>query len=195
MHGTPRMTDTQMPDNAVRSALSSRHGHICSAGSAFAKISIGERSYDVAEATQETDMLAFRNAGQEEWLALDRKIEDGWVQITSDILLLDPDVLFDFLQTHAVHCRNNIDDNTELDFDTLGVKWSARLLENRDGEVRFDNEDWRYARLGLRAPSEGRRRAIMLLLAALPDARAVFEPHITNWASRIAKGVQIEPIF
>lgn len=195
MHAKPQMTDSQMPHTDLRGPLSARHGHICSAGQPFARLTIGERAYEIADTTDGSGMLGFRSAGQQEWSALDRQLEEGWVTITADILLLDPDVLFDFLQTHAVRCADTSEDSSQLDFDTLGVKWSARLLQDRDGEVRFDGGDWHYARLGLRAPNDGRKRAIMLLLAAMPNARALFEPHVTNWASRIAKGVQIHPFL
>lgn len=189
------MTDTQsdlLPSERKRSAV---HGHICSAGAPFAALQVGTRRYEIATSLRDENMLAFRVAGQQEWSALDRALDEGWVKIGADILLLDPDVLFDFLLTHAVVTVSDAERVNQLDFDTLGVRWSAVLMHDRDGEVMIDGGAWQYARLGMNAPKEGRKRAIMLLLATLPNAHSYFEPHITQWARRIAQGVTIRPIL
>jgi hypothetical protein len=193
MSVTSLMTDIYsdlLPSERKRNAS---HGHICRAGAAFAVLQIGQRRYDIAPALLDDDSLAFRVEGQEEWTALDRTLEDGWVKIGADILLLDPDVLFDFLLTHAVSSVSDVENLNQLDFDTLGVRWSAVLLHDRDGDVRMGDGGWQYARLGLNAPKDGRKRAIMLLLSTLPNARSFFEPHITHWARRIAQDVSIRP--
>ncbi len=195
MNDLPLMTDKAMPHAAHLLPRNPGHGHICSAEPPFASLQIGSRVYDIAHALRDEAMLAFRVSGQQEFSALDRQLTDGWAKIGADILLLDPDVLFDFLLTHAVSQRAGDGDLTQLDFDTLGVAWSARLLHDRDGEVRIGQGEWQYARLGLNAPKEGRKRAIMLLLATLPNARSYFEPHITLWAERIAQGVTIKPFL
>jgi hypothetical protein len=109
--------------------------------------------------------------------------------------LLDPDVLYDFLMTHAVRTQTAQEPPYDMAFDTLGTKWTARLLQDRDGEVCFGDGIWHHARLGLKAPQDGRERAIMVLMAALPDARLRFEPHITNWARRIAQGLRVMPVM
>lgn len=189
------MTDTPAEFLPAERKRSASHGHICSAGAAFAALQIGTRSYDIAPALRDDETLAFRISGQQEWSSLDRTLAEGWVKIGADILLLDPDVLFDFLLTHAVTAVSDLQNANQLDFDTLGVRWSAVLMHNRDGEVRIGDGAWQYARLGLNAPKEGRKRAILLLLATLPNARAYFEPHITQWAMRIAQGVLIKPIL
>jgi hypothetical protein len=194
MHSQTLMTDTFVPRTDSQSRCAS-HGHVCSAEAPFAQVSIGSRSYEIAEALREGDHLAFRTHGQQEWCALDRRVADGWVAIASDILLLDPDVLFDFLHTHAVRVSTTQEPPYDMEFDTLGIKWTARLLQDRDGEVSFGDGLWHHARLGLKAPSDGRARAIMVLLAATPEARLRFEPHITHWAHRIAQGVRVIPIM
>ncbi|MFD0857539.1 hypothetical protein [Roseovarius aquimarinus] len=189
------MTDQRRMADAVRSA---RHGHLCRAGAPFARLDIGPRGYEIAHSLGPDGpdgTLAFRAEGHQEWCALDRRIACGWTAIAADILLLDPDVLFDFLQTHALRRKTEDGSAMELDFDTLGVAWSARLLQDRDGEVSVAGGPWHHARLGLRAPAEGRARAIMLLLAAVPDARSMFEPHVGEWAYRIAQGVRVTPIL
>ena len=193
MSATSLMTDVYADLLPAERKRNASHGHICRAGAAFALLQIGQRRYDIAPALLEEDNLAFRVEGQEEWTALDRTLEDGWVKVGADILLLDPDVLFEFLLTHAVSSVSEGDNPYQLDFDTLGVRWSAILLHDRDGEVRIGDGAWQYARLGLNAPKAGRKRAIMLLLATLPNARSYFEPHITLWARRIAQGVTIRP--
>lgn len=195
MTDLPLMTDKIRPTTNQFIARNPGHGHICSAEAPFASLQIGTRIYDIAHALRDDAMLAFRVAGQREFSALDRQLTDGWDKIGADILLLDPDVLFDFLLTHAVTKHSDSGDLMQLDFDTLGVAWSARLLHDRDGEVRLGAGDWQYARLGLNAPKEGRKRAILLLLATLPNARSHFEPHITHWAERIAQGVTIKPVI
>jgi hypothetical protein len=195
MTDLPLMTDKIQPPANYAATRNPGHGHICSAEPPFASLQIGSRTYDIAHALRDDAMLAFRVAGQQEFSALDRQLTDGWVKIGADILLLDPDVLFDFLLTHAVTKRSATGDLTQMEFDTLGVHWSARLLHDRDGEVRLGGGDWQYARLGLNAPKEGRKRAILLLLATLPNARSQFEPHITQWAERIAQGVTIKPVI
>ncbi|WP_417727010.1 hypothetical protein [Roseovarius sp.] len=194
MHSQSLMTDTIAPQADYRPRCAS-HGHVCRAETPFAQLSIGTRNYEIAEATGEIERLAFRAEGQQEWCALDRRVTEGWVEISSDILLLDPDVLFDFLHTHALRISTAQEPPYEMRYDTLGIKWTARLLQDRDGEVCFEDGIWHYARLGLRAPSDGRERAIMVLLAAIPDARLRFEPHITEWAHRIARGVRVIPIM
>jgi hypothetical protein len=191
----PQMTDIQPPRPDADRPRSASHGHSCRAKAPFARLGIGPGTYEVAEMTGDGALLAFRVEGQQEWTALDRQISDGWVEIAADILLLDPDVIFEFLQTHAVRVGTENEPPYAMEFDTLGVRWSARLLENRDGEVRFGDEAWQHARLGIQAPRDGRARAIMILLATTRDARARFEPHISNWARRIAQGVRVQPIL
>lgn len=193
MSATSLMTDVYSDLLPAERKRTASHGHICRAGATFAVLQIGPRAYDIAPAFGDDDTLAFRVEGQQEWTALDRTLNDGWVKIGADILLLDPDVLFDFLLTHAVSTVSDSENLHQLDFDTLGVRWSAVLTHDRDGEVRVADGPWQYARLGLNAPKDGRKRAIMLLLATLPNARSYFEPHITLWARRIAQGVTIKP--
>lgn len=82
-----------------------------------------------------------------------------------------------------------------MHFNTLGLAWSASLTQNRDGTVCFEGDEPRHARLGRNAPSDGRARSILLLLSAYPEARARFEPHISQWAQRIAQGVCVKPVF
>lgn len=188
-----RMTDAR-PDLAMHKAVRhARHGHICRAGAPFAALVIGARSYEVALERGEGPMLAFRAPEQEEWSALDRRLEDGWVAVAADILLLDPDVLYEFLRTHALRRDGDGAPGTMMEFDTLGVAWSVRFTGDRTGEVRVGAGPWHPSRLGLRAPAEPRARAVLMLLAGLPDARAHFEPHVSEWAMRIAKGVQVTP--
>ena len=201
MQTTMHMTDPGRRPEAASYKRSARHGHVCRAGAAFARLQIGLHGYEVAEGEDgiggggAARTLAFRAAGTAEWTALDRRSTCGWTAIAADILLLDPDVLVDFLQTHAVQIGDAGASPTRLDFDTLGVTWSARLLHDRDGEISVSGGPWHHARLGLRTPDEARARAIMILLAALPDPRAAFEPHVTDWAHRIAQGVQVAPIL
>ena len=171
-------------------------GAICSAGSPFAVVSIGSRSYEIADVTgDEASLIAFRVSGGDEWTALGRRTEDGWGQIGAEILLLDPDVLFDFLQTHAVRMTTSETAPYCMEFDTLGVVWLVCLMHDHDGTVCFSGEEPRHARLGRNAPSDGRARAIMLLLSAYPDARTRFEPHISHWAQRIAQGISVKPVL
>lgn len=193
-------TQAMMTDTYMR-LVERRHsglqpGTICSTGAPFATLSIGARSYEIADVTgSESSMIAFRVCGGIEWTALGRRTEDGWGQVAAEILLIDPDVLFDFLQTHAVRITTIDTAPYCMEFDTLGIAWSACLTQDHGGTVSFADEDPRHARLGLNAPSDGRARAIMLLLSAYPEARARFEPHISQWAQRIAQGVCVKPIL
>lgn len=189
------MTDTYT-QQVERQHTGVQPGSICSAGAPFALVSIGARSYEIAEILgDDLSAIAFRIAGGAEWTALGRRAEDGWGQVGAEILLLDPDVLFDFLQTHAVRTGTSETPPYSMHFNTLGVAWSASLTQNRDGTVCFEGDEPRHARLGRNAPSDGRARAILLLLSAYPDARARFEPHISQWAQRIAQGVCVKPVF
>ena len=193
MHTQPMMTDTYTPQTA-RQHSGVKPGASCSAGAPFAQVSISPRSYEIADVTSDdSGAIAFRITGEQEWSALGSRTSDGWGQVTAEILLLDPDVLFDFLQTHAVRTRTV--PPYSMEFDTLGVAWSASLHHDRDGTVRFRDDAPRHASLGDNAPSDGRTRSIMLLLAAYPDARDRFEPHISQWAQRIAQGVCVKPIL
>ncbi|MEN8739125.1 MAG: hypothetical protein ABF308_05010 [Phaeobacter gallaeciensis] len=189
------MTDTYTQE-VERENSGVQPGSACSAGAPFAMVSIGPRSYEIAEVTaDEASAIAFRTAGEQGWTALGRRTEDGWALVAAEILLLDPDVLFDFLQTHAVRTGTSEAPPYSMHFDTLGVAWSASLTQDRDGLISFGDEKPRHARLGQNAPSDGRARAILLLLSAYPDARTLFEPHISQWAQRIAQGVSVKPVF
>ena len=195
MHTQPMMTDTYT-QQAERRASGMHPGCACSAGAPFACASIGARSYEIADVTGgDASTIAFRIVGGVEWTALGCRTEDGWAQVTAEILLLDPDVLFDFLQTHAVRTGTSQVPPYAMEFDTLGVGWSACLMQDRDGMVSFAGEEPRHARLGRNAPSDGRARAILLLLSAYPEARDRFEPHISQWARRIAQGVSVKPVL
>lgn len=195
MQGSAMMTDTNtQPADRLYSDV--RQGSACSAGAPFSQVTIGTRHYEIADvAGTETGAIAFRVAGEPTWTALSRKVADGWERVAAEILLHDPDVLYDFLQTHAVRLQTSAAAPYRLDFDTLGVTWSANLLHDHDGTVCFAGDAPRHVRLGRNASSEGRTRAIMLLLAAYPDARDRFEPHISQWAQRIAQGVCVKPVF
>lgn len=173
-----------------------QQGSPCSAGAPFSQVTIGTHNYEIADVEgTDSGAIAFRVLGEATWTALSRQVVDGWEQITAEILLRDPDVLFDFLQTHAVRLQASTESPYRLDFDTLGVAWSADLLHDFDGMVCFAGDTPRHTRLGPNAPSDGRARAIMLLLAAYPDARERFEPHVSQWAQRIAQGVCVKPVF
>ena len=188
------MTDIPPAATGNPPRRSPSHGHSCRAQAPFARLVIGDGHYEVAHANSDLPLLAFRLHGQMEWTALDRQIADGWIAIAADILLLDADVIYDFLTTHAVRLTDT-DCPEEMQFNTLGLHWSARLTDSRTGEVRFGSGTWRHANLGLRAPTDRRACAILLLLACFPDARERFEPHISYWARRIAQGVSIQPIL
>lgn len=192
MQAQLQMTDSALSPEAARKAI---HGHTCSAGAPFARITMGSNRYEIADAISEDALLAFRAEGQTSWTALDRSVADGWVKIAADILLIDPDVIFEFLHTHAIRTSATEGIPCEMDFDTFGKKWSARLLVGGIGEVRFGNEPWKRADLGPKAPPERRTRAILTLLACEPDSRHHFEPQITEWARRIATGVSVQPVF
>ena len=188
-----QMTDkTPRVDGAVR-ARNARHGHVCRASECFARLSIGSGRYEVAHATDCPGLLAFRGEEQAEWTALDRRVSDGWIEIGADILLLDPDVMHSFLQTHAVCIAMRDGPTPEMDFDTMGIAWSARLLDNREGEVRLADGTWHHGAQGLRPATDARERAILVLLKAVPDLRAHFEPHVSLWARRIAQGLRVMP--
>lgn len=186
-------TDRQPADRQYSDV---QEGRACSAGAPFSQVTIGTHDYEIADvAGTKTGAIAFRVTGESTWTALSRQVTDGWEQVTAEILLRDPDVLYDFLQTHAVRLQTSTASPLRLDFDTLGLAWSANLLHDRDGTVCFAGDAQRHARLGQNAPSEARARAILLLLAAYPDARDRFEPHVSQWAQRIAQGVCVKPVF
>lgn len=195
MQTSAMMTDTYMRQ------VEHRHGgplpgSACSAGAPFALVGIGSHSYEIADVSgDDASAIAFRVAGHQKWTALGSRASDGWGQVGAEILLLDPDVLYDFLQTHAVRTGTSETPPFSMTFDTLGVGWSASLLQDRDGTVCFEGDEPRHTRLGRNAPLDGRARSIMLLLSAYPDARERFEPHISQWAQRIAQGVCVKPVF
>lgn len=189
------MTDTH-EQQVVRRTTGPLPGSTCSAGAPFALVSIGSRSYEIAEISGEADgTIAFRVSGDGEWTALGSRTDDGWNRVGAEILLLDPDVLYDFLQTHALRTQTSPVPPYSMTFDTLGVSWSASLTQDHDGMVSFDGDKPRHVRLGRNAPSDGRARAIMLLLSGYEDARERLEPHISQWAQRIAQGVCVKPVF
>ncbi|NBV60280.1 MAG: hypothetical protein EBR73_04295 [Rhodobacteraceae bacterium] len=97
------------------------HGRSCNAGPAFARLSIGSASYEVADALSETAHLAFRATGGHIWTALDRTIADGWIKIAADIVLIDPDSRYQFLHTHAVRQSQDEPSGAALEFLTLGT--------------------------------------------------------------------------
>lgn len=192
MCAQPMMTDIAHRPELARKAI---HGHTCSAGAPFARVTIGSNSYEIADAISEDRLLAFRATGHHAWTALDRQVSDGWIKIAADILLTDPDVLYEFLQTHAIRTALSGNDPCEMDFDTLGTIWSARVFNSGSAEIRFPGEAWKRADLGTKVASERRTRAILTLLAVEVNARCRFEPHITDWAHRIAMGVSVQPVF
>lgn len=193
---TPAMMTDTYTQQVERRHTGTHPGSACSAGAPFALVGIGSRSYEIADVQGDDDTaIAFRVAGSQEWTTLGSRTADGWGQVGAEILLLDPDVLYDFLQTHAVRTGTSEVPPYCMTFDTLGVGWSACLLQDRDGTVSVADDAPRHARLGRNAPSDGRARAIMLLLSAYPDARNRFEPHISQWAHRIAQGVCVKPVF
>lgn len=195
MQNSAMMTDTYTKQ-VERGHGGPLPGSACSAGAPFALVSIGSRSYEIADVLgDDASTIAFRVAGHQEWTTLGSRASDGWGQIGTEILLLDPDILYDFLQTHAVRTGTSETPPFSMVFNTLGVEWSASLLQDHDGIVCFEGDEPGHTRLGRNAPSDGRARSIMLLLSAYPDARERLEPHISQWAQRIAQGVSVKPVF
>lgn len=116
------MTDTYT-QHVERQHTGVQPGSICSAGAPFAMASIGPRSYEIAEILGDDESaIAFRIAGCQQWTALGRRTEDGWGQVAAEILLLDPDVLYDFLQTHAVRHRDKRDPALQHAFQHAGSR-------------------------------------------------------------------------
>jgi len=186
------LPDSVFETDSTRAAF---HGRSCNAGPAFARLSIGSASYEVADALSETAHLAFRATGGHIWTAPDRTIADGWIKIAADIVLIDPDSRYQFLHTHAVRQSQDEPSGAALEFLTLGTSWQVVLQDNGSAEVRFANEAPVMVNLGPKAPAGRRERAILSLLDAKRDAPDLFGAEFAQWAHRIATGVSIAPVM
>lgn len=188
------MTDTHA-DRSNEAPLRAMHGHTCSADVPFARLSIGPANYEIADALNEEDMLAFRSEGHTIWTAIDRRISDGWNRIGADILLADPDSVYEFLRTHAVRVAKVLEPQVEQSFDTLGTPWQVRFISSFSAEISFDGGEWEMVNLGARASVDHRERAILTLIKSSVDVKTIFSQSVENWASRIATGCSIAPLM
>lgn len=187
------MTDTHAAPAAM--PLNPLHGRVCSAANPFARLEIGRNVYEVAQALTEADMLAFRSEGHRTWTALDRRVADGWGRIAADIVLADPDSLYDFLYTHAVRIPADGPSSSVMEFDTLGTRWTVRPLAQGQCKIAFSGAEPVLVDLGKSSPVNSREPAILALLKSDLDVRGHFDEALSHWAERIATGVQVQPIM
>lgn len=191
-----RMTDTRIvSDN--RPLFVEEEG--CQAGAPFARLALGGQYYDIAHEICDDDLeadpgLAFQRAGKSGWSRLSRSVADGWTRIGADILLTDPKSLVAFLTTHAVRIQGDYNFGETVVYDTLGIRWSARLVSENEVQVRLGIEPW-HSTIEEKPSASPKERAIQAFVSSHPETSHLFRQEIDNWAHRIATGVQIEPVF
>lgn len=161
----------------------------------FARVAIGERAFTVAHRTSEEGGLAFHEDGTEEWFAIDRTLEDGWLRISADFLLHDPGLLQHFLRTHAVRVDGWYKVGDTIRFDTLGTVWSVFRPEVGVAEVTYGDRPMVRLDPVIAFSLDLRHQAIDLLIQAFPDLRQMFDKEIDHWAYRLATGATITPIM
>ncbi len=167
----------------------------CAVNAPFARAEIGDVIYEVAEMIDAADRLAFRQLGAEDWMSLSRTLEDGWSRICADILNTDPENLRHFLTTHAVRTRGWYRNGESIVFDTLGVIWAVRRINDRRAEVIFDGVGPRSADPSVATHADLREQAIEVLIAAFPDLRQRFATAVDQWAVRLASGARVTPVL
>jgi hypothetical protein len=165
--------------------------------SPFARLRIGPKSFDIADADPSVDggALAFRVTGGADWIVLQVGIADGWHRIGADILLNDPAVLPHFLRTHAVRLSGWFAPGDRIDFDTLGTKWSVTCPDDRIALVEFDGRPVGEVAQSQATSADPREKAIDLLIAVVPDLRGRFGAMMDEWAGRLAAGASVTPII
>jgi|SRR6056297_94189 len=160
----------------------------------FARLTIGQRTYDIAEA-EDGERLMFRTECEEKWMRLEHTRDDGWTTIAAEIVQSDPDVMDHFLSTHLVRVDGEFDEPGEVSFDLLGR--DVRLRYEQSGLSVLIGNEWRQADTfgGEAMPLNGRARchAALVRTGAMQSEELV--PAMREWSGRIARGARVIPVL
>ena len=158
---------------------------------AFARLRIGETSYVIGKSV--SGALAFLCEGSGEWQTLRNGLEEGWAEISAEIIQKSDRAIFDYVRMHMIQRRDAAIPQQEADFDLHGLCW--RLRQRDDGNfLRLGDGDW-HAVSTVIAPGEAglRDAAVTMLLQHSPDIAARIAPDVHAWAMRIAAGASVMP--
>ncbi len=161
---------------------------------AFARMTIGQRTYDIAEAADGTQLL-FRTECEEKWMRLEHTRDDGWTKIAGEIVRSDPDVMDHFLSTHLVRIDGQFDEMGEVSFDLLGR--DVRLRYDTSGLFVRVGDEWVQADNfnGEAMPLRGRARCHAALLRTDAMQSDQMSPAMREWSGRIARGARVIPVL
>ena len=161
---------------------------------AFARMTIGQRTYDIAEADDGAQLL-FRTECEEKWMRLEHTRDDGWTKIAAEIVQSDPDVMDHFLSTHLVRVDGEFDAMGEVTCDLLGR--DVRLRYDPTGLFVRVGGDWLQADTfsGDAMPLSGRARCHAALVRTGAMQSEDMSPAMSEWSGRIARGARVIPVL
>lgn len=165
---------------------------ILDAPEAFARLRIGEKSHVIG--TLPSGALAFCREGAAEWHALRNGVEEGWAEISAEIIQKSDTAIFDYVRMHMIQHHDAAIPTEDADFDLHGLGWGLR--QTTEGAfLRLEKGDWHPVVVDI-APGEAglRGAAAGLLLTHSPDIAERIASDVHAWARRIAAGASVMPL-
>ena len=160
----------------------------------FAKLVLGDSSYEVAEGANDEELL-YRPTGTPLWNRLKSPRSRGWQKATAEILVSTRDALRDYVRMHLIRLSGEPGGSGPFEYDLFGFRWSYREVADAV-HLKLPESDWAAVRLSEQDPPlTGRERAIDALIEGHPELHARFAPDVEAWALRISAGVQVQPVF
>jgi|GEM_PF-3789238 len=159
-----------------------------------ARLRIGEVHHDIAR-DEVTERFAFRFTGtQDPWTVLEKGLEDGWPEMTAEVIAKTRNATFDYVRMHMIHKRDASTVAGEFVYDLYGLEWTVRGTPDH-AEARGEDGVWRTfdaAHIGHDAP---RDFSALAAFTAIPDLVAKIGSDVHEWSKRIAAGSEVTPIF
>jgi len=159
-----------------------------------ARLRIGEVHHDIAR-NDVTEQFAFRFTGTDDaWTVLEKGLQDGWPEMTAEVIAKTRNATFDYVRMHMIHKRDASTVPGEFVYDLYGLEWTVRGTPAH-AEARGEDGVWRVFDAGHIAPDAPRDFSAQAAFAAIPDLASRIGSDVHEWSKRIAAGSEVTPIF
>lgn len=159
-----------------------------------ARLRIGEVHHDIAR-DDATERFAFRFTGTTDpWTPLDKGLQDGWPEMTAEVIAKTRDAAFDYVRMHMIHKRDASTVPGEFVYDLYGLEWTVRGTPAH-AEARGADGVWRVFDAAHVSPEAPRDFSALAAFAAIPDLAKTIGEDVHEWSKRIAAGSEVTPIF
>lgn len=159
-----------------------------------ARLRIGEVHHDIAR-DDATEKFAFRFTGTDDpWVVLEKGLQDGWPEMTAEVIAKTRNATFDYVRMHMIHKREASSVPGEFIYDLYGLEWTVRGTPTH-AEARGADGIWRVYDAAHIASDAPRDFSALAAFAAYPDLAQRIGSDVHEWSKRIAAGSEVTPIF